>query len=88
MTTVTFPQGVCVFFRIMSPEGGQLARSVHPTARNIVLRDDNQHPDDYILVDENDVFVALFPRDFVSAIMPLQTEGPGDVGNQSKRVTN
>lgn len=67
-----FPSGIVVFFRTLAPDGN-LARSVHSTARSVELEACSL---DYLLRDTDEKVVGIFPRDWVSAILPLQTVGP------------
>jgi hypothetical protein len=68
-------QGVVVFFRVMTADGS-LARAIHTTGRDIQFS--HMNDDDYIIVDEEGHYLAMYPRGFVAAIMPLQTVGPGE----------
>jgi hypothetical protein len=74
----SFPQGVVVFFRQMTPDNS-FARSVHPRGRKVVMnsRTMEAHEDDYIVLDAEDNFLGAYPRDYVAAILPLETTGPG-----------
>jgi hypothetical protein len=86
MSNSVFPAGVVVFFRLQTPDG-MLARSVHPKGRDVRIdRGRDAHPDDYVITDEYDNFLAAFPRDFVAAILPIETTGPGapDANNPPK----
>jgi hypothetical protein len=82
-----FPTGVVVFFRIMTTDNN-LARSVHPTGRNIKIGGREAHDDDYIVIDEQGHFLGCYPREFVSAILPLDTTGPGNADNPKKILSN
>lgn len=83
-----FPEGVVIFFRLMTADGN-LARSVLPRARQVIVgsRLHDAHEDDYVVADAEGRPLGYFPRDFVSAILPLETVGPGvqpDVNNPSQ----
>lgn len=71
-----FPSGVIVFFRLVVE--GQLARSIHPTGRSVSYCLEHYNDDDYIVFDGAGKFLAAFPRDFVAAILPLETTGPAN----------
>lgn len=71
-----FPAGVVVFFRQMA-SADQLARAIIPRGREVKIGNgEDMEFDDYTVTDAEGNFLALFPRDFVAAIMPLSTEGP------------
>lgn len=72
-----FPNGVVIFFRLMGADGN-LARSVLPLARRVMVgsRMHDAHEDDYVVADETGLPLGYFPRDFVSAILPLILEAP------------
>jgi hypothetical protein len=74
-----FPAGIVVFFRLMTADGS-LARSVHPAGRAVLIGRGSSyeaHPEDYSVLDGNGRILGCFPRDFVSAILPIDTVGPG-----------
>jgi len=71
-----FEAGVVIFFRQMASDNN-LARSILPAARSVELRSHHAHPEDYVVVDQNREIIGVFPRDYVAAIMPIVTEGPG-----------
>ena len=80
-----FPQGVVVFFRQMTAEGN-LARSVHPNGRTVTIgryREVEAHESDYVVLDGDGNMLGCYPRDFVSAILPLETTGPGNADRQA-----
>ena len=67
-----FPSGVVIFFRVLNPDN-TMARSVHPTGRGVVCGSQfDAHPDDYVVVNALDRPLGWYPRDFVSAILPLE----------------
>lgn len=70
-----FPSGIRVYLRQVMPDGG-LARGDFLEARKVMIRSDIGHPEDYIIFDGADKFLACYPRDFVACILPLQTVGP------------
>ena len=72
-----FPSGLIVFFRVMDSGTNQLARSYHLTGRVVEINKPDGPPDDYIVKDENYKILGIYPRDFVSAILPIITTGPG-----------
>jgi hypothetical protein len=78
-----FPAGVVVFFRILDTTANQLARSYHPTGRHVVIQADTHHPEDYVILDAEGELLGVYPRDFVSAILPIITVGPGEQKNAS-----
>ena len=73
-----FPEGVVIFFRMMTADNN-MARSVHPRARGVIIgsRAHDAHDDDYVVIDGEGKPLGYYPRDFVSAILPLETVGPG-----------
>jgi hypothetical protein len=85
-----FPAGLVVFFRVLDTTGNQLARSFHLTGRNVETRSEISFIDDYIVKDAEGTILGIYPRDFVSAILPIVTEGPGaqDANNSESGVTN
>jgi len=72
-----FPAGVVVFFRMMTTDNN-MARSVHTNGRQVLIggRTYDAHEDDYIVADAEGRPLGYYPRDFVSAILPLETVGP------------
>lgn len=86
----SFPVGAAIFFRFLGSDG-MLIRSVHPKGRYVQIGNvGGAHEEDYVVLDENRDFLAAFPRDFVAAILPLETTGPGttDASNQQKPPVN
>jgi hypothetical protein len=82
-----FPQGVVIFFRQLTSDGS-LARSVHPSAREVMIGRHaglDSHPEDYTILDGNARILGTFPRDYVAAILPLETTGPGVTPNADDR---
>ena len=71
-----FPHGLIVFFRAMSSDNN-LARSVIPRARRIEPGSYNQ--DDYVIFDEDHRLLGIYPREFVSAILPIENTGTGPI---------
>lgn len=86
-TEPAFPQGLVVFFRIFDGTANQLARSVHPNARHLTLRQQNAYPDDYVVLDIEGRILGIYPRDFVSAILPI-VMGPAHADNQEGQPPN
>lgn len=80
-----FETGVVIFFRCFDERNLQLARSVHLDGRSVEIRSETGHPEDYIVLDKNDKIVGIYPRDWVAAIMPLQTVGPAHALDQQTR---
>lgn len=80
MPSDTFPTGLVVFFRLMGTDG-KLARSVIPKGRTVRMNSMIAHEDDYVVTDAEGEFLGCYPRDFVSAILPLETTGPADADN-------
>jgi hypothetical protein len=69
----------------MNHSDDNFARSIHLTGRQVEIRGDS-FPDDYIVVDADGILLGIYPRDFVSAILPIITTGPGEqnAGNISE----
>jgi hypothetical protein len=80
-----FPEGVVIFFRMMTTDNN-MARSIHPRARQVIIgsRTHSAHDDDYVVADAEGRPLGYYPRDFVSAILPLETVGPGNADNPQK----
>lgn len=82
---MSFETGVVIFFRQMVPPD-QLARSVHPTGRDIEV---SRESGDYLVLDEDRGLLGIYPKDYVAAILPLLTTGPGaDASDQQTRYNN
>jgi len=77
-----FEAGVVLFFRHMAPDG-QLARAIIPNGRMVAINDDGTHSDDYVVYDAKNEPLGFFPRDWIAAILPLETTGPSDAVDQS-----
>lgn len=71
-----FPSGVKIYFRAFSPRDGEPACTVLPHARQIELVD-TSHGIDYNVTNTEGKFLGSFPREYVAAILPLETVGPG-----------
>ena len=84
---MAFESGVVIFFRTLD-QTNNLARSVHPDGRSVELRSQFSYPDDYIILDEAQNLLGVYPRDWVACILPLQTVGPADALNQQARSDN
>lgn len=85
---MAFENGVVIFFRVLDVKTNPptLARSVHPDGRDVEIRGQYGHPEDYVVLNENNEIVGLYPRDWVACILPLQTQGPAaNVADQSSR---
>jgi hypothetical protein len=83
-----FPEGLIVYFRVMDTTNNQLARSYHLTGRQVMINHkEDAYPDDYVIFDENDKLLGLYPRDFVSAILPIITVGPGAADADNSEIT-
>ena len=80
-----FPSGLVVFFRVPAEDNKTLARSIHKDARTICIGKYSGHSfvhdDDYVVLGEDDRFLGCYPREFVSAILPLATVGPSNADN-------
>lgn len=89
-----YPQGLIVFFRTPPiPPNGQLANSVLPNARAVMLgrsaNFEGAHEDDYVVIGSQGQLLGTFPREFVATILPINTIGPGaeaDVNNPPARA--
>ena len=81
-----FPNGVVIFFRMMTSDNN-MARSVHPAARQVMIgsRMHDAHEDDYVVADEEGKPLGYYPRDFVSAILPLEIVGQVPDANNPPR---
>lgn len=72
----SFPSGLKIYFRAFSPRDGEPACYVIPSARQVELVD-TDHGVDYNITDTQGKFLGSFPREYVAAIIPLETVGPG-----------
>ena len=78
-----FATGVIIFFRILD-DTSNLARSVHLDGRSIVIQGRESHPEDYMVLNEAQEVIGIYPRDWVACILPAQTVGPaGDPSQPS-----
>jgi len=81
-----FKEGVCVFFRILTPvmpgqTEAQLARSMHPNGRDVQV-DKPGFENEYIVYDEEGIVIGIYPKDWIAAILPMRTQGPANAQNQ------
>lgn len=82
---MAFENGVVVFFREMDKRSNNLVRSVLPAGRQVEIRNHLGHPEDYVVTDENDELLGVFPRDWVACILPLIMESNEDANDQQAR---
>lgn len=82
---MAFENGVIVFFREVDKRSNNLVRSVLPTGRQVEVRSHYGHPDDYIVTDDDNELLGVFPRDWVACILPLVMENTEDANDQQAR---
>lgn len=76
-----FPSGIAVYFRMMAANN-QLAVSVHLEGRDVLWDSEDIPPGYFKIVDANGAFLGAYDQEFVAAILPLATQGPGNADNQ------
>lgn len=82
-----YSAGVIVYFRALD-SSNVLARSVHPKGRKVMIRDQDYYPEDYVILDEDDMILGVYPREWVACILPIDTTGPANVPSEQARYSN